>query len=921
MESPPLTSSQNNTIDESSDQILVPVVGLTPRRVKVYLLQGEDWLDNGTGYCVGEIDETSKSPYFLVRNEKDPQDIILKSFLEGSIQYQRQQETLIVWTDLNGKDLALSFQEIEGCADLCEFIIKVQQESYSPDISLYYVIPSLTEGEDITELITGPVIYPIEPTTTNLESILENLNQSSSYQFKRFKISKYIIDNDYFSKLVTAFEESELSKNLINLYTLSEIIKTLILYNETTLIEDLLSSDEKIFALSGILEYDPEYPNFKACHREFLKNKSFKTIIPVDKLKIFKKDFHLNYLKDVVLARFLDDQTFNLLSSLIYINQVEVINYLKDASILETLFKIYNEDDEINLKRDGVRMLHQYVLIAKGLQTFQRSEFFSMLVKSGLFKMISFALKDSENSIRVLGTELIVIIIEQDVSLVNSVDNEENIDNSDPPAGNHIINEEEKSIVATNDTKRLKLKLSDDMTLITILTKLLVEDKNPGLKVQAFEALRILLDANIATSTNPIHNNNNNNNHIPTDNDDEEENTNGIIEPDDFKDINIKNYFKAFYSEVAPKLFHNLIELASMSDDAIDSNVIESIRSNQLLYQHLCELISFCTKEHESHISRPFFLESNILLGLGKLIKINVKTILKLSAIRCLKSLILLNDNFYTRYIINNQILHYFFDYFEKIADQNNLANSTCLDFIELILKNCDESITIKRQNYKLLASYIYNDFKEFCGTKINHVSTGRELIDLVENGFYDDCNSSSMVNGTENTTKNDDMSFGSDEEFLNSHNASTPINEEDNDMIDSEESVLDKHTPTDIFEHTVVNGEKRPREDEEEDDESDSEVEVDQDQEQVIGNGKFKSETEEVITSSDESSDINSHKGKNGVTILTTTHKNHDNNNNNNTSNGGDEVEVKKSKSNGVQKRFSSASKKIALSLRNKNN
>lgn len=101
--------------------------GSTPRRVKVYLLQGEDWLDNGTGYCVGEID--NGAPYFLVRNELDSEDVILKLFLEGSIQYQRQQETLIVWTDLSGKDLALSFKETEGCADLCEFIIKVQQES------------------------------------------------------------------------------------------------------------------------------------------------------------------------------------------------------------------------------------------------------------------------------------------------------------------------------------------------------------------------------------------------------------------------------------------------------------------------------------------------------------------------------------------------------------------------------------------------------------------------------------------------------------------------------------------------------------------------------------------------------------------------------------------------------------------------
>ena len=39
------------------------------------------------------------------------------------------------------------------------------------------------------------------------------------------------------------------------------------------------------------------------------------------------------------------------------------------------------------------------------------------------------------------------------------------------------------------------------MTLISILSKLLVEDKNIGLKMQAFEALKTLLDPNIAASS------------------------------------------------------------------------------------------------------------------------------------------------------------------------------------------------------------------------------------------------------------------------------------------------------------------------------------------------------------------------------------------------------------------------------------
>ena len=162
---------------------------------------------------MGEIDDDTKLPYFLVRNETDNNNIILKSFLEGSIQYQRQQETLIVWTDSNGTDLALSFQETEGCADLCDFIIRVQQGNISPGISLYYVIPNINEGDDITELITGPIRYPPEiPNVENLDIVLETINQGTNAQFTRTNILEFIIENDYFTKLINVFNEAKIMK-------------------------------------------------------------------------------------------------------------------------------------------------------------------------------------------------------------------------------------------------------------------------------------------------------------------------------------------------------------------------------------------------------------------------------------------------------------------------------------------------------------------------------------------------------------------------------------------------------------------------------------------------------------------------------------------------------------------------------------
>lgn len=835
-----------------------------PRRVKVYLLQGEDWIDNGTGYCTGDVDQETRKPFFIVRNELDADDLILKSYLEGSIQYQRQQETLIVWTDLLGKDLALSFQETEGCAELCEFIIKVQQEHYSPEISLYYVIPNTgvsesdgaqsTGAQDITELITGPITYPEDPTTENLEQVMEVINQGSNSQFTRLSILAFVVKTNYLSKLVDAFSASEEKHKLVNLYTLTEIVKALILYNETTLLEDFLATEEKILGLVGILEYDPEYPNLKACHRDFLCDKSkFKVVIDIpgsdfssscnitnedestssnghnnvatnndnDGLKpnIFRRDFLLNFLKNVVLARFLDDQMFNSLNSLIYFNQVEIINFLKDSSknngFLEKLFALYDNDSDASMdtKRDGVKMLHQYVLIAKSLQSYQKTDFFATLVKTGLFRMISFALEDCDSNTRVLGTELIVIIIEQDVSLVNSIDSEESIIHGNATENGNIAIDKDETLI---EAKQSKLKLSDDMTLITILAKLLLEDKNAGLKMQAFEALRILLDSNIALNADltdrgaPLSVGVGGVNEFELEHFkhevDKSEHHEGDRHLTEDGAVNTNHYFQAFYSQVAPILFQDFIMLAQREPS---QELVNRIQNDEILCQHLCEIISFCCREHETHISRPFFLNNDVLSGIGKLLALDVKVTLKLSVIRCLKGIVLINDNSYCQYIIGHGIVKSFFQFFETVMDQNNLANSACLDFLEIIVKNCDKTINHgRRHSFKLLATHIYDNYGELYRNKIGYVSTGRELVRMVENNFYDKPVSDAVKH---------DTSFESDSEpILNgTADASTPINEEPG--VEEDESTSTPR-PSDIFqsiENDMANSAKRQREEE----------------------------------------------------------------------------------------------------------
>jgi hypothetical protein len=97
---------------------------------------------------------------------------------------------------------------------------------------------------------------------------------------------------------------------------------------------------------------DPEFPTFKASYRDFLKNsaafqRSFELRDPPVQKKI-QQTYRLQYLKDVVLARVIDDSTFNVLNSFILFNQIDIINHvMQDQSLLPALFRPFVTNHDI----------------------------------------------------------------------------------------------------------------------------------------------------------------------------------------------------------------------------------------------------------------------------------------------------------------------------------------------------------------------------------------------------------------------------------------------------------------------------------------------------------------------------------------------------------------------------------------------
>lgn len=104
---------------------------------------------------------------------------------------------------------------------------------------------------------------------------------------------------------------------------------------------------------------DPEFPAYKANYREFLRTTTqYHQPIPIRDLSIQKKIhsiYRLQFLKDVVLARAIDDSTFNVLNSSIIFNQIDIINHVQsDVVFLGEVVGLFVDQEGREVKEEDV---------------------------------------------------------------------------------------------------------------------------------------------------------------------------------------------------------------------------------------------------------------------------------------------------------------------------------------------------------------------------------------------------------------------------------------------------------------------------------------------------------------------------------------------------------------------------------------
>ncbi|CAF1627432.1 unnamed protein product, partial [Adineta ricciae] len=208
-------------------------------RVKLYILNEErQWDDRGTGFvtCVPPT-EPNTNHSIVVKSEVDDSTLLDSKVLQNT-KYQKQQETLIVWSEEDKYDLALSFQEKAGCDDVWESICDVQGKDSSSFLN-NTTVPSDSNGSSIyesdddcagesTESYLSSTINLPPVDLTHLRDICDLFSPEKVRDASRRDIlARAIESGNYIRKLIDLFHMCEDLENIDSLHQIYDIIRAI----------------------------------------------------------------------------------------------------------------------------------------------------------------------------------------------------------------------------------------------------------------------------------------------------------------------------------------------------------------------------------------------------------------------------------------------------------------------------------------------------------------------------------------------------------------------------------------------------------------------------------------------------------------------------------------------------------------------
>lgn len=272
-----------------------------------------------------------------------------------------------------------------------------------------------------------------------------------------------------------------------------------------------------------------------------------------------------------MLARILDDPTFSVLNSLIFFNQVDIVQHLQNNPMfLKELFGVFGpQEQDQGRKKNAVQFIQQCCAIAKNLQAPARAQLYTNFIHNGLFHVINFALRHNDAQVRIAGTDVLVAMIDHDSAMMRAF----------------IFKQINEKQVPLTDT----------------LIELLLVEVDLGVKAQIADAIKVLLDPQ---SNNPhLEGLGKSGNELMS-------RLRSNVQP---ANPETESFLQNFYDDSAKKLFKPLKDLQSRESMRDLSNHEVS------LFSHLVEILCFFIRQHLFR-SKFFILAESLASRIAQLL-------------------------------------------------------------------------------------------------------------------------------------------------------------------------------------------------------------------------------------------------------------------------------------------------------------
>ncbi|OAF70785.1 hypothetical protein A3Q56_01476 [Intoshia linei] len=678
-------------------------------RVKLYTMNKDGcWDDSGTGFIsvIATMDDTTE---LVMKSEKDD-DIIIKVRIDPSKQYEKQRQSLIVWTSDDLTEYALSFQSSDGCDEILDIINLVIKKENGD-----------ATNDTVDDDLEAPASLP-EVKIENITEILYTLNGNSIFRDRYINL----ITPKYFTDLVDLFKKLDDLEDTDNLKKIYDIFSSIIFFNRTEFF-DLIFEDGIFIHVIGALEYNPDF-NEKRNYRDFLTKKvKFKKCIDFTNKKLFEnihKAYNMKFLYDIVapVTNLFEEHALSNLTSKIASIKVDIVNLVlqeklifrrltniligkedndtsrsefpddnvyntSDASDLEnynlenaseteecvtpntpdscpipsivptlssdpieTCVKPKSEDELLTKRNNCLLFVRELTNFAVNLNIDKRNEFYDKFIKCGFFQVLEYNLKDEKMNLDCVIVEILSQCAEYNCSLIR----------------NYILNQD-KNDVETNFMELLLDKMFSD------------QESGMSNGINILHIFKNLLDP---------------------------DSMNGYIKMDR------SDFVKVFFKKGKQGFNKPLTELKeNFIDNYFNAQVISII----------AELLLYCVDFHPFQ-AKVFIMDYDIIGKLTVIFQSKFK-FTKLAVIRLVRKIITKKDNSFNKYLVDKGMLKCVFECFLENEHQNNLIDSAIIDFFEYM---------ITEKIFFLLTYIIDNHFTDSVSS-LTYVSTFKRMDDCVK--------------------------------------------------------------------------------------------------------------------------------------------------------------------------------------------